>query len=149
VLRGAHSSYQPVIVILNNGVARSGITLSTVIFIEGVKIRCDDNLLISVPQRLKPLFSSDCCGTAEAVPLSKTVRALLEYPPLRDETAQRWGTQICGWARCGHPPNQISELGHPSRVLVRGEGCVLRGWRIWGLGLSSEDGSRLARMHTS
>jgi hypothetical protein len=25
---------------------------------------------------------SDCCGTAEAVPLSKAVRARLEWPPL-------------------------------------------------------------------
>jgi hypothetical protein len=36
--------------------------------------------IVNVPQRLKPLFSSDCCGTAEAVPLSKAVRASLEWP---------------------------------------------------------------------
>ena len=36
--------------------------------------------IVSVPQRLKPLFSSDCCGTAEAVPLSKAVRAKLGCP---------------------------------------------------------------------
>ena len=36
--------------------------------------------IVNVPQRLKPLFSSDSFGTAEAVPLSKTVRASLECP---------------------------------------------------------------------
>jgi hypothetical protein len=34
--------------------------------------------IVNVPQRLKPPFSSDCCGTAEAVPLSEAVRASLE-----------------------------------------------------------------------
>ena len=38
--------------------------------------------IVNVPQRLKPLFLSDGCGTAEAVPLSKTVRASLERPTL-------------------------------------------------------------------
>jgi hypothetical protein len=28
--------------------------------------------IVSVPQRLKPRIPSDCCGTAEAVPLSST-----------------------------------------------------------------------------
>jgi hypothetical protein len=34
--------------------------------------------IVSVPQRLKPLFSSDCCGTAEAVPLSEAFELKLE-----------------------------------------------------------------------
>jgi hypothetical protein len=39
-------------------------------------------------------------GTAEAVPLSKTVRAWRECPYLRIEI---WGTQICRRFRCGPP----------------------------------------------
>jgi len=37
--------------------------------------------IVSVPQRLKPLFSANCFGTAEAVPLSKTDRALRDGAP--------------------------------------------------------------------
>jgi hypothetical protein len=35
----------------------------------------------SVPQRLKPLYERSTCGTAEAVPLSKTDFSTLSFNP--------------------------------------------------------------------
>jgi hypothetical protein len=49
--------------------------------------------IVSVPQRLKPLFSADCYGTAEAVPLSMTDRALRDCPT-HAMKPHEWGTRL-------------------------------------------------------
>jgi hypothetical protein len=82
---------------------------------------------LSVPQRLKPPFSSDCCGTAEAVPLSEAFE-LCSNDPAHATKLHEWGTHVWGTRpslECGlsadelpasHPFAQNAKDGAPEHL---------------------------------
>jgi hypothetical protein len=65
--------------------------------------------IVSVPQRLKPLYSANCYGTAKAVPLSKTDRVCAIAHLSDDKAVVKMGHPIVVvWSDVGHPSSKIS-----------------------------------------